>query len=150
MNFKDKKGFISPKSFLNFFLNLYVPQCLPKSFEVMVLRLLANTFVSHKTESDHFYPFSQAKPLPRFLSLSTERRKLSIPPEQRFLKMYFSRQKGGRRIMKLKKLPKLNLRGHWSQVLINSTIFAIFTLSVSVLLCNNPALSMVKCEGSLT
>ena len=52
--------------------------------------------------------------------------------------------------MELKKLPKLNLRGHWSQVLINSTIFAIFTLLVSVLFCNNPALSMLKCEGSLT
>ena len=29
-------------------------------------------------------------------------------------------------------LPELNLRGYWSQVSINSTIFATFTFSVSV------------------
>ena len=52
--------------------------------------------------------------------------------------------------MKLKKLPKVNLRGYWSQVLINSTIFATFTFLVYVLLCNNLASSMLKCEGSLT
>ena len=50
----------------------------------------------------------------------------------------------------VEKLPKFNLLGHWSQVLINSTIFAIFTLLISVLFCNNLALSMLKCEGSLT
>ena len=46
-------------------------------------------------------------------------------------------------------LKKLNLRGYWPQVLINFTIFATFTFLVSVLLCNNLALSMLKCEGSL-
>ena len=35
-----RKGFISPESFLNFFLNLYIPPSLWKSFKVMVLRLL--------------------------------------------------------------------------------------------------------------
>ena len=34
------KGFISPESFLNFFLNLYIPPWLWKSFKVIVLRLL--------------------------------------------------------------------------------------------------------------
>ena len=38
----------------------------------------------------------------------------------------------------------------WSQVLINSTIFATFTFLVSVLLCHNLHSSMMKCEGSLT
>ena len=34
--------------------------------------------------------------------------------------------------MEFKKLAKLNLEGYWLQVLINSTIFAAFTLLVSV------------------
>ena len=52
--------------------------------------------------------------------------------------------------MELKKLTKLNLRGYWSQVLIKFTIFATFTLLVSVLLCHNLASSMLKREGFLT
>ena len=61
-----------------------------------------------------------------------------------------SRKGGGGRIMELKKVPKLNLQGYWSQILINSTIFATFTFLVSVLLCHNLASHMLKCEGSLT
>ena len=34
------KCFISPESFLNFLLNLYIPPWLPKSFKFIVLRLL--------------------------------------------------------------------------------------------------------------
>ena len=47
--------------------------------------------------------------------------------------LFFHQQKGGR-VMELKKWPILNLWGYWSQVLINSTIFATFTFLVSVLL----------------
>ena len=49
------KGFISPESFLNFFLNLYIPPWLHKSFKFTVLRLLKNTIVSQKNEPVHFY-----------------------------------------------------------------------------------------------
>ena len=43
------KGFISPDYFLNFFLNLYIPPWLWKSFKFMLLlRSLANTFESQK------------------------------------------------------------------------------------------------------
>ena len=66
--------------------------------------------------------------------------------------------------MERKKLPKLNLRGYCSQTLINSTIFATFTLLYIPLhtqplhstifttftLCHNLASSMLKCDGSLT
>ena len=90
------KEFVSPESFLNFFLNLYIPPWLQKSFKFIVLRLLANTFVSQKIESVHFYSCPQAKLCFRFLSLPVGRRKLPIPPEQRFLKIVFPQQKGGR------------------------------------------------------
>ena len=51
------------------------------------------------------------------------KRKLPISCEQHFLEIYFSHSKLWR-IMELKKWPKLNLRGYWSQVLISCTIFA--------------------------
>ena len=56
------KGFISPESFLNFFLNLYIPRWLRKSFKFILLRLLANTLESQKIESVHFFSCQQAKP----------------------------------------------------------------------------------------
>ena len=98
------KRFISPESFLNIFLNLYIPLWLRKSFKFIVLRLLGNTFVSKKIESVHFYSYPQAKLSPRFL------RKFPIPPEQHFLKIFFPQQKGGERFVELKKLPKLITR----------------------------------------
>ena len=68
-----------------------------------------------------------------------------------FWRSIFSPAERCGRIMELKKLPKLNLRGgYWSQVLISSTIFATLTFLVSVLLCHNLVTSMLKCEGSLT
>ena len=45
------KRYISPEFFLEFFLNLYIPPWLRKSFKFMVLRLLADTFLSEKIES---------------------------------------------------------------------------------------------------
>ena len=63
------KEFISPESFLNFFLNLYIPLWLRKNFKFTVLRLLANTFVNQKSESVHFYSCPQAKLSPKPLSL---------------------------------------------------------------------------------
>ena len=43
--------------FLEVFLNLHIPPWLRKSFKFIVLRLLANTFVSQKIESVHFYSY---------------------------------------------------------------------------------------------
>ena len=125
------KEFISPESFSNFFLNLYIPPWLRKSFKFVVLRLLANTFMSQKIESVH-YSCSQAKLSLRFLS--------SPPPPPRQKEIT---QKGGGEDYGVQKIPKLNLRGYWSQVFINSTIFATFTF-----LYHNLASIMVKSEGS--
>ena len=68
------KGFISPESLLNFFLNLYIP---PWLWKFVVLILLANTFVSQKIESVYFYSCPQAKFPPMFLSLSSRQRLFS-------------------------------------------------------------------------
>ena len=83
------KGFISPESLLNFFLNLYIQPWLRKSFECIILGLLANTFVSQKIEFVHLYSYPQAKLSPKFLSLPPGRRKLPIPTKQCFLEIIF-------------------------------------------------------------
>ena len=146
------KGFISPESFLNFFLNLYIPPWLQKSFNIMVVRLMANTFVSQKTES---VQSPHAKCSPRFLLLPPRQKEITYSSWTVFSEdLFFPQQKWGDgvfggRITELKKLPKLHLRGYWSQVLKNST-FSTLTFLFSVLLCPNLASSMLKCEGSLT
>ena len=63
------KRFVSPESFLKFFFNLFIQPWLRKNFKFMVLRLPANTFMSQKIESVHYYSWSQAKLCPRYLIL---------------------------------------------------------------------------------
>ena len=98
------KEFISPKSFLNFFLNLYIPPWLRRSFKFILLRLLYYICES-KNWICSFLLKPPSKILPHHYPL--DRQELPIPPEQRFLKIFFPSQKRGERIMELKKLPKL-------------------------------------------
>ena len=129
-------GFISPE-FLNFSLNLYIPPWLRKNFKLMVLRLLANTFVSQKSESVHFYPCLQVKLSRRFYHYPLGRRKLPTPPGQRFLKIYFFPSRKGGEDYGVEKVIKIKPTRNWSHILINSTIFATFTYLVTVLFCHN-------------
>ena len=87
------KMFISPQPFLNFFLNLYIPPCLQKSFKFIVLTLLTNTFVSPKIESIHFIHAHNQNSLSGLCHHPLGIRKLPIPPKQRFLKMFFPQQR---------------------------------------------------------
>ena len=142
------KGFVSPKSFLNFFLNLHIPPWLRKSFKFMVLRLLANTCVK-KIESVHFYSCPQEKLSPRSLSLPPRQKENTHSSRTLFSEdLCFPSRKEGE-IMELKQLPKLNLHGYWSQVLINFTISATFTFFISVLLCHNLASQIFTKKNSL-
>ena len=122
-------------SIIFLFSRLYISLWLQKSFKFRALRLLENTSVSQKTESVHFYSYSQTKVFPQVFIISTlGRRNYAFRRNNVFQKSIFPQQKG-RRTMKLKKWPKLNLQGCWSQVLINSTFHLTFTFLVSVLLC---------------
>ena len=87
------KGFISPESFLIFFLNLYIPPWLRKSFKFMVLRLLANTFVSQKINLFIFIHVPKQNSHSGFYHYPPGRRNLPIPPEQCFL-YFFPIRKG--------------------------------------------------------
>ena len=91
------KGFISPESFLNFFLNLYIPPWLWKSFKFIMLRLLENTFVSQKIESVHFYSCPQAKISPRFLPLSPRQKEIAHSSQTAFSEDIFFLSRKGRR-----------------------------------------------------
>ena len=142
-----RKGFISLEFFLNFFPNLYTPPWLWRSFKFIVFRLLANIFVSQKIKSLHFYSCPRAKLSPRFLSLSPREKEITHSSRAAFSEdISSSAERGGEKIMEFKKLPKLTR----VLVLLNPIIFATFTFLVYVLLCNNLASSMLKCEGSLT
>ena len=101
------KGFISPESFLNFFLNLYIPPWLQKSFKFSV-KITANTFVSQKIESVHFYLCPQAKLYRRFLSLSSRQKGIAHSSQTVFFEDIFSWEERGERIMELKKNTKIN------------------------------------------
>ena len=113
--------FISPKHFLNFFSNLYILAWLLKSYGVNSVKITDKYICELKIESVHFYLGPQVKLSPRFLSSPLDRRKLPISPEQQW---------SG-------KNNQINLGEYWSQVLINSAIFATFTFLVSVLFCHN-------------
>ena len=100
-----------------------------------------------KKESVHFYSCLQPKLSPVFISTLQAEGNYPFLPNSVFWRSIFSLAEKGERIMELIKLPNLNVRRYWSQVLINSTIF---TFLASVLLCHNLASSMLKWEGSLT
>ena len=97
----------SPESFLNFLLNLYVPPWLWKSLKFIVLRLLQIHLWIKKLNLFIFTPAPKQKSPSGFYHYPQGRREWRIPPEQRFLKIFFPEQKEGERIMELKKLPKL-------------------------------------------
>ena len=85
----NPKGFIFPESFLNFFLNLYIPPWLQKNFKFSV-KATANTFLSQKIESVHFYSCPQAKLYRRFLSLSSRQKGIFHSSQTVFFEDIFS------------------------------------------------------------
>ena len=103
------QGFISPEFFLIFFTNLYIPPWLRKSFKFIVLRLLQIHLLVKKLILFIFnYAPKQNPPL------SPRQKELSIIFEQRFLKIFFPEQKGGRGLWSYK-INKINKRiGHKS------------------------------------
>ena len=89
------KGFISPESFLNFFLNLYISPWLRKSFKFIV-KITANTFASQKIEYVHFHSCPQAKLYRRFLPLSSRQKGIVYSSQTVFFEDIFPEKKWGR------------------------------------------------------
>ena len=103
------KGFTSPESLLNVFLNLYIPPWLQKSFKFIVSRLLQIHLWVKKLNLFIFTHALKQNSPQGFYHYPPDRRELPIPPEYCFLKIFFPEEKGGEgeRIMGLKKIPKL-------------------------------------------
>ena len=141
------KGFISSESFLNFFLNLYIPPWLRKSFKFIVLQLLQIHLWVKKLNLFNFTQAPKQNSPPGFYHYPPGRRELPILPEQRFSKIFFPEEKG-ERIMELKELPKLTK--------VSVTSFdkfhhlCILCILVYVLLCIDLASSILKYQDSLT
>ena len=80
-----------------------------EKFQIYSVKITANTFESQKIESVHFYSCPSSKTFSH--RYPPGRQELPIPPEQRFLKIFFPEQNKtrgeGGGIMELKKLPKL-------------------------------------------
>ena len=127
--------------------SLYIPPWLRKRFKFIVLRLLQIHLWVKKLNLFNFTHAAKQNSAPGFDHYPPGRRELSIPPEQHFLKIFFLSIKTGRELFSWQNYQ--NWQGYWSQVLINSTISATFTFLVYVLLCNNLAANMLKCECSL-
>ena len=87
------KGFISPESFLNFFLSLYVPPWLRKSFKFIVLRLLQIHLRVKKLNLFNFIHAAKQNSPSGFYYYPSARRELPILLKQHFLKIFFPGQK---------------------------------------------------------
>ena len=91
-----------------------------EKFQIHGVKIIAKCICESKYWICSILLMSQAKISPRFLSLPLQAGG-KYPFPQHNLFCIFSQQ-NGRRIVKLKKWPKLNLQEYWSQVLINSNI----------------------------
>ena len=151
------KGFVSPESFWNFFLNLYITPWLWKSFKFKVLRILANTFVGQKIKSVYFYSCLQAKLFSRFLSLLPRQNKITHSSRTAFSEdLFFSQQKGGgwenngvEKNTKIKPTRILVASFDKSHHLCNLYIFG-FCFVVQNRNLYNLASSLLNCESYLT
>ena len=101
------KGFISPESFLNFFLNLYIPPWLWKSFKVIVLRLLQYICES-KNWICSFLIMTPSKTLPRFLSLSSRQTEIAHSSRTTFFEDIFSWGERGGEDYGVERITKIN------------------------------------------
>ena len=64
-----------------------------EKFQIYSFKIAANTFVSHKLNLFIFTHAPKQNSSPAFYHYPPGRRELLIPPEQRFLKIFFPKQK---------------------------------------------------------
>ena len=101
------KSFISPESFLNFLLNLYILPWLRK-FQIIELKLLQIHLWVKKLNLFNFTHASKQNSPPGFYHYPPGRRELPIPLEQHFLKIFFPEQKEGWKDYRVGRIAKIN------------------------------------------
>ena len=99
------KGFISPESFLNFLLNLYIPPWLQKSFKFIVL-----TYCKYICESKNwicsFLLMPPSKTLPQVFIIIPRQRGIAHSSRTAFSENILSWSERGGKGLWMKKLPK--------------------------------------------
>ena len=101
------KGFISPESFLNFFLKLYISSWLPKSFKFIVLGLLQIHLWVKKLNLFIFTHAPKQNSPPGFYHYPQAEGNCAFFPDSVFWKYSFLIRKRGERIMD-EKITKIN------------------------------------------
>ena len=137
-----QRGLISPEYFLNFFLKLVYPTMVAEKFHIYGVKITGKYIFESKNLN--LFILSPSKAFPQlFIITMPGRRKLSILPKQRFLKIYFSLVER-REDYGAEKMTKIKLARELVTSFDKFHHFSTFTFLVSVLLY------MLKCEGSLT
>ena len=89
------KGFIFPESFLSFFLNLYIPPWLRKSFTLIVLKLLQIGLRVKKNWICSFLLMRPSKILPQLFTIILQADcYYPFLPKKVFWRYFFLRRKG--------------------------------------------------------
>ena len=79
-----------------------------ENFRIYSVKITANTPVSQKIESVHFYLCPEQNSPPVFYHYPPGRQELPDPPKQHFLKIFFPEQKGGGENYGVEKITNIN------------------------------------------
>ena len=119
-------------------------------FQMYSVTIIANTFLSQKIESVHFYSCFQTKLSPRFLSLSFRQTRIAHSSETNFFKDIFSSAERGGEVDGVEKITKI------TKIKVSLTSFDklhhLFDLYIFGLcfVVQYLASGMLRCEGFLT
>ena len=146
----DSWGAYLSKIFLKFFFKPVYSIMVAETFQMYSVKIIANTFLSQKIESVHFYSCFQTKLSPKFLSLSFRQTRIAHFSQTNFFEDIFSWGERGGEVDGIEKITKIN------KIKVSLTSFDklhhLFNLYIFGLcfVVQNLASSMLKCEGSLT
>ena len=133
----DSQGVYHSRIFLNLFGKPVYSTIVAEKFQSYEVRITAKHICESKNSIWSFLLMSPSKTLPQaFIITPQSEGNYSFLPKSVFPRsFFFAQQKGGGVwIMELKKLLKINLCGHGSQVSVSSTIFATFIFLVCFIL----------------
>ena len=133
----DSQGVYHSRIFLNLFGKPVYSTIVAEKFQSYEVRITVKHICESKNSIWSFLLMSPSKTLPQaFIITPQSEGNYSFLPKSVFPRSFFlhNRKGGGVWIMELKKLLKINLCGHGSQVSISSTIFATFIFLVCFIL----------------
>ena len=111
----DSEGVYLSRIFLEFFPKPVYFTMVAGKFLIHGIKITIKHICQPKNSCCSFLLMPPSKLSPRFLSLPPRQKEITHSSQTVFSEdLFFPQQKEGKRIMELKKLPKLNLQGYWS------------------------------------